>query len=117
MAGTKHLQTNAPPGTCMACHNILVHSYQHQVSKLCDKSKPSMSHRSGTNCCILIAMSSIWKSNNFLSEACITPKCHPVSFSARSLMLWLYFCFTTKLAHFHASLDDCGCSRKAERRL
>jgi len=32
-------------------------------------------------------------------------------------MLWPYFCFTTELAHFHASLDDCGCSRKAKKIL
>ena len=43
------------------------HNIQHRVrhhGELCNKSKPSMSHRSKTNCCILIAMSSIWKSNN-----------------------------------------------------
>ena len=61
------------------------------LHEFADKSKPSMSHSSGANCCILIAMSLIWKSSNSVSEVCIAPKCHPVSFSASSLMLWPYF--------------------------
>src|SRR5882762_4412079 len=63
---TKHLQTIAPPSTCLG------------VSQYFDAY--FLPH---------YPQSSPWHSflnpSNFLSEACIAPKCHPVSFSARSL--------------------------------